>query len=483
MQNANVTHDNNDSDDSIVAKSDTDVKTELSNAVLQISIGAGIGGVVSVNNINNVVQTDVVGTNVSGGDEFTAKAENNITTDYAAGVGAGGLVAVATGVSVNNINSATVTNVTGSNITVNTINVLADENRDVEQLAVGAVVGGVAVPVNVLVTNIGTEVGMNYGTVVVEKQNTDGTDSTQSETVGENVSIQDSIDDADQAVNDQNSALENTPIVNVIGGSSNAGLVNVEGVNVDSGLRLDDIDSGLTQSIYTLTEEQVEGVKVNINGGDLNATGNVNVKADATTNADIGTIDATAAIASAGSTVSVLNVTRDSAVNITGAQIEAGDINVNTNQDGLAELYAYQGKISGVDINVTVTNASLQGNNDITVSDSDLQAINALNVNTSDVSKLKLETIAATVSVGNVGVLIANASNDSTSTININNSSNLEAVNSDVILSFIFINLQKRFLLILFHVFYKIFIDFFQAVVYDKIAKYGMPARRIARKL
>ena len=182
----------------------------------------------------------------------------------------------------------------------------------------------------------------------------------------------------------------------------------------------------------SLTEEQVEGVKVNINGGALNATGNVNVKADATTNADIGTIDATATIASAGSTVSVLNVTRDSAVNITGAQIEAGDINVNTNQDGLAELYAYQGKISGVDINVTVTNASLQGNNDITVSDSDLKAINALNINTSDVSKLKLETIAATVSVGNVGVLIANASNDSTSTININNSSNLEAVNGDV---------------------------------------------------
>lgn len=432
LQNANVTHDNNDSDDSIVAKSDTDVKTELSNAVLQISIGAGIGGVVSVNNVNNVVQADVVGANVSDGDEFTAKAENNITTDYAAGVGAGGLVAVATGVSVNNINSATVTNVTGSNITANTINVLADENRDVEQLAVGAVVGGVTVPVNVLVTNIGTEVGMNYGTVVVEKQNTDGTDSTQSETVGENVSIQDSIDDADQAVNDQNSALENTPIVNVIGGSSNAGLVNVEGVNADSGLRLDDINSGLTQSIYTLTEEQVEGVKVNINGGALNATGNVNVKADATTDADIGTIDATAAIASAGSTVSVLNVTRDSAVNITGAQIEAGDINVNTNQDGLAELYAYQGKISGIDINVTVTNASLQGNNDITVSDSDLQAINALNINTSDVSKLKLETIAATVSVGNVGVLIANASNDSTSTININNSSNLEAVNGDI---------------------------------------------------
>lgn len=432
LQNANVTQDNNDSDDSIVAKSDTDVKTELSNAVLQISIGAGIGGVVSVNNINNVVQTDVVGANVSGGDEFTAKAENNITTDYAAGVGAGGLVAVATGVSVNNINSATVTNVTGSNITANTINVLADENRDVEQLAVGAVVGGVAVPVNVLVTNIGTEVGMNYGTVVVEKQNTDGSDSSQNETVGENVNIQDSIDDADQAVNDQNSALDNTPIVNVIGGSSNAGLVNVEGVNADSGLRLDDINSGLTQSIYTLTEEQVEGIKVNINGGELNAAGNVNIKADATTNADIGTIDATAAIASAGSTVSVLNVTRDSAVNITGAQIAAGNINVNTNQDGLAELYAYQGKISGVDINVTVTNASLQGNNDITVSDSDLKAINALNINTSDVSKLKLETIAATVSVGNVGVLIANASNDSTSTININNSSNLEAVNGDV---------------------------------------------------
>lgn len=432
LQNVNVTHNNNDSDDSVVAKSDTDVKTELSNAVLQLSIGGGIGGVVSVNNINNIVQTDIVGTNVSGGDEFTAKAENNITTDYAAGVGAGALVAVATGVSVNNINSATVTNVTGSNITANTINVLADENRDVEQLAVGAVVGGVAVPVNVLVTNIGTEVGMNYGTVVVEKQNTDGTDSTQSETVGENVSIQDSIGAADQAVNNQNSALQNTPIVNVIGGSSNAGLVNVEGINVDSGLTFDDINSGLSQSVYTLTQEQVEGVKVNLSGGKLDAYGNVNIKADATTNADIGTIDAAAATVSAGSTVSVLNVTRDSAVNITDAQIEAGDINVNTNQDGLAELYAYQGKISGVNINVTVTNASLQGNNDITVSDSDLQAVNALNINTSDVSKLKLETIAATVAVGNVGVLIANASNDSTSTININNGSNLEAINGDV---------------------------------------------------
>ena len=430
LQNANVTHnntDNTDSDDSIVAKSDTDVKTELSNAVLQISIGAGIGGVVSVNNINNVVQTDVVGANVRGGDEFTAKAENNITTDYTAGVGAGGLVAVATGVSVNNINSATVTNVTGSNIIANTINVLADENRDVEQLAVGAVVGGVAVPVNVLVTNIGTEVGMNYGTVVVEKQNTDGTDSTQSETVGENVSIQDSIDDADQAVNDQNSALENTPIVNVIGGSSNAGLVNVEGVNVDSGLRLDDIDSGLTQSIYTLTEEQVEGVKVNINGGALNATGNVNVKADATTNADIGTIDANVTIAEIASTVSVVNIKRDSGINVTdNSRIIANEVVINSEQDGNAVIDSYQAGLSGASVNITYAGVDLTGSNKITVSNSTVDGKNGVDVSAIDNSAVDVEVLGASVAIAKVGALVGKAVNDSDNEIIIT-SSNLKS--------------------------------------------------------
>ena len=427
LQNANVAHDNNDSDDSIVAKSDTDVKTELSNAVLQISIGAGIGGVVSVNNINNVVQTDVVGANISGGDEFTAKAENNITTDYAAGVGAGGLVAVATGVSVNNINSATVTNVTGSNIIANTINVLADENRDVEQLAVGAVVGGVAVPVNVLVTNIGTEVGMNYGTVVVEKQNTDGTDSTQSETVGENVSIQDSIDDADQAVNDQNSALENTPIVNVIGESSNVGLVNVEGVNADSGLRLDDINSGLTKSVYNLSENQVKGIKVNINGGELNAAGNVNIKADATTNADIGTIDANVTIAEIASTVSVVNIKRDSGINVTdNSRIIANEVVINSEQDGNAAIDSYQAGLSGASVNITYAGVDLTGSNKITVSNSTVDGKNGVDVSAIDNSAVDVEVLGASVAIAKVGALVGKAVNDSDNEIIIT-SSNLKS--------------------------------------------------------
>ncbi len=414
LYNSDIAHSADGAEDAVIADSSIDITTEVANATGAISIGGGVSGVVNVNNMNNVVQTDVVGTNINEADSVTAQADNRINTDHSTGSGAVGMATVGATVSVNQIDSASVVNIADSHITADSITADADETRNIEQTAVGATVGGVSVPVNVLVTNIGSALGMEYGTTKVDGDN-----------VGTSVDIGKDIQMADAIVSKQ--VVDSKMTGGAVGGSQgdNSVLGDLSGLGVgtistNSGLT--NVGAGLTESVKDSSGTS-QGVKVNItDNSSLVGYNNVDVQANTTTDTNIGMIGANIDIARIGSTVGVLNIERNSGINITnGAHLEAGNsINVQSSQNGTANLDIYQAGISGIDVNVTYGGIDLSGSNEIVIDDATVSGTGTISAD--DNTKAEIEVIGAKVSAVLAGALVADASNNSTTEITVTDS-------------------------------------------------------------
>ena len=78
----------------------------------------------------------------------------------------------------------------------------------------------------------------------------------------------------------------------------------------------------------------------------IEADEQANIKADATTNAKITVGNGVAAATAVGATVGVLNVKRNSGVDIIGGGITAKNIDVQSNQAGEAAVKVYQGGLT-----------------------------------------------------------------------------------------------------------------------------------------
>jgi len=123
--------------DSVTALNDTYLLTEVADAAAAISIGAGASGSITVNNMDNMVMTTIQNSTVGTADKqaasFTASANNSLSTKFATATGAGGLGAAAIGIGVTTVDTSVVTGVDNSRIYANSINLLANEDRDVTQ--------------------------------------------------------------------------------------------------------------------------------------------------------------------------------------------------------------------------------------------------------------------------------------------------------------------------------------------------------------
>ncbi len=414
LYNSDIAHSADGAEDAVIADSSIDITTEVANATGAISIGGGVSGVVNVNNMNNVVQTDVVGTNINEADSVTAQANNRINTDHSTGSGAIGVATVGATVSVNQIDSASVVNITDSHITADSITADANETRNIEQTAVSTTVGGVSVPVNVLVTNIGSTLGMEYGTTKVDGDN-----------VGTSVDIGKDIQMADAIVSKQ--VVDSKMTGGAVGGSQgnndilgDLSSLGVGTISTNSGLT--NVGAGLTESVKD-SSGTAQGVKVNItDDSSLIGHNNVDIRANTTTNTDIGMIGANVDIARVGSTVGVLDIERNSGINITnGAHLEAGNsITVQSSQNGTANLDIYQAGISGIDVNVTYGGIDLSGSNEIVIDDATVSGSGTISAD--DNTKAEIEVIGAKVSAVLAGALVADASNNSTTEITVTDS-------------------------------------------------------------
>lgn len=355
---------------------------------------AGVAGAIGVSNVNSKVNTTVTGTAI--GSETTGQAndinigaENNINFTNNSGSAAGGGVGVGVGVAVNTIDSQVNTSVNYSELNaVKDINVTAKENRTVNQMAVNAGVGAVSGGANVMITNIGSAIESTYGSGL--QTDDDG-----------NV-VEDSSVNVDSILKEANDAVEGNKLQDGY----------TMGVDVNA---VPEIKAG--KGI-----DNASKIEVDINGTELNAGNKVKAEAVADTNVSMDAIQAGGgAFANVSGTVGILDVNRNSIINISDTIIAAKDLAVNTSQKGNSGLDIYQGGLGGAaSIGAAYGSAASSGVNNINVSNSDFTVTNDIDINAKDESSTEVNAIGVTLSAGGAAsIVVAQGSNDSSTTVNI----------------------------------------------------------------
>lgn len=358
---------------------------------------AGVAGAIGVSNVNSKVNTTVSGTVI--GSETTGQAndinigaENNINFTNNSGSAAGGGVGVGVGVAVNTIDSQVNTSVDYSELNaVKDINVTAKENRTVNQMAVNAGVGTVSGGANVMITNIGSAIESTYGSGL--QTDDDG-----------NV-VEDSSVNVDSILEEANNAVEGNKLQDGY----------TMGVDVNA---VPEIKAGKG----TDNASDASKIKVGITGTELNAGNKVTAEAVADTNVSMDAIQAGGgAFANVSGTVGILDVNRNSIINISNTIIDAKDLAVSTSQKGNSGLDIYQGSVGGTaSIGAAYGSATSNGVNNISVAGSDFDVTGNIDINANDESRTEVNAIGVTLSAGGAAsIVVAQGTNDSSTTVNI----------------------------------------------------------------
>lgn len=427
----------NTADIAVTAKNDTDILSEAANAAVSASIGAGVSGVITINNMDNAVYATVENSTIGEGKaskDITVKADNKLKTVFASGTGSAALVAAGVAVGVNTIDTSVVTSVNNSNLYADKVTLLADEERNIAQTAVSAGIGGIAANASVLITNIGTEVSDKYGVDTADGFNGKGEEANNQKVMDDSdkVDISSAYTQTDKAIANQDNVVasdkQNTVDAlgasgdkNVLGDSSAAKDAdgNAITLTMSSGLTADRLQSGAAAGRGGKAD--AKGVKVNVTASTIQADAQADIKADATTNAKITVGNGVAAATAVGATVGVLNVKRNSGVDIIGGGITAKNIDVQSNQAGEAAVKVYQGGLTAVGaVNVVYSGVKLQGQNDINIKGAELEGTKGITIATSDSSKAKLETIGVSGAIGgSANIFVVDGKNESSSTITV----------------------------------------------------------------
>ena len=438
LSDSEIRHYSDDAADvAVTAKNDTDILSEAANAALSATIGAGVSGVITINNMDNAVYATVENSTIGEGKaskDITVKADNKLKTEFASGTGSAGLVAAGVAVGVNTIDTSVVTSVNNSNLYADKVTLLADEERNIAQTAVSAGIGGIAANASVLITNIGTEVSNRYGIDTADGFNGKGEEANQQQVMGDSdkVDISSAYKQTDKAIANQDNvvasdkqntvdALGATGSKNVLGDASAAKDADGNDITLtmSSGLTADKLQSGAAAGRGGKAD--AKGVKVNVTASTIKADAQADIKADTTTNAKITVGNGVAAATAVGATVGILNVKRNSGVDIIGGGISAKNIDVQSSQAGEAAVKVYQGGLTAVGaVNVVYSGVKLQGQNDINIKGAELEGTKGITIATSDSSKAKLETIGVSGAiVGSANIFVVDGKNTSSSTITV----------------------------------------------------------------
>lgn len=427
----------NAADVAVTAKNDTDILSEAANAAVSATIGAGVSGVITINNMDNAVYATVGNSTIGAGNasnDITVKADNKLKTEFASGTGSAGLGAAGVAVGVNTIDTSVVTSVNNSKLYADKITLLADEERNIAQTAVSAGIGGIAANASVLITNIGTEVSDKYGVDTADGFNGKGEETNQQKVMSDSdkIDISSAYTQTDKAIANQNNvvASDKQNTVDALGASGNKNVLgdasaakdadgNAISLTMSSGLTADKLQSGAAAGRGGKAD--AKGVKVNVAASTIEADVQAAIKADATTNANITVGNGVAAATAVGATVGVLNVKRNNGVDIIGGGITAKNIDVQSNQAGEAAVKVYQGGLTAVGaVNVVYSGVKLQGQNDINIKGAALEGSNGITIATSDSSKAKLETIGVSGAIGgSANIFVVDGKNTSSSTITV----------------------------------------------------------------
>ena len=392
VSGGDITITNDDESNNIKVKAANSTKVDYNLYTASAGL-AGVAGAIGVSNINSRVKTNVADVVMSDSeaDDINIGAENAINFTNTSGSGAGGAVGFGGGVAVNTIDSQVSTNVTNAQLNAaNDINVTAQETRKVNQMTVNAGAGLVAGGANVMITNVGSAVADIYGSGL----QTDDDGQVQDNSGVNTATI----------FEEANEAVEGNKLKD--GDTYGVEVNNVPDIKAQTGT------------------DNASVVKVDINNKTtFNAGNKVTAEAVADTNVTMDAVQASgAAVISATGTVGILDVNRNSVVNINNATINAKDLAVSTTQKGTSNLSIYQGNVGGAgSIGAAYGSASSTGVNNISVSESILNIGSNVDINANDESKTAVNAFGVTLAGGGAAsVIVAQGSNNSSTNIDVN---------------------------------------------------------------
>lgn len=369
---------------SVTADSASEVDTHV------LGVAGSVGGAsvtVAVNNLNSTSSALVGSSDVKADDALTVDAHNKVKTKFNSIQAAAGGAAIATGIGINTIDTATVAQVTGSKIAAKTAAVNAREELDVNQTMVGATVGGMGLNANVMVTSIGTAVADSYGSSAGN---------------GASFNTASVLENANKAMDAQQS-----------GTSSSSDTVKGALHNEITGIDVQD-DSGVQAGKGTSTGK---GTQVAVTNSAITTADTLNLSADRKTDAKI-----TAASASVSgslglsATVAVLDAKKDAGVSISGSTLKANNaLSVTADQGGKTSIDAYQANIAGVAaVSAAYAQSSSSGETKIEAVDSTLTSDNKdITIKAADASQTMSSVYGATAGLVTAGALISKADNTS----------------------------------------------------------------------
>lgn len=447
LKGSNIDHEKDNAQDSVTAHNDTDLTSSTASGAVSISIGAGVSDVITINNMDNTVQATVqdsiIGENKQAG-KVTVDAANDLKTKFVAVSAAGGLVGVGMGIGVNTIDTSVVTNVIGGSMNAKAVEITANENRDITQTAVSAGVGGIAGSATVMVTNIGSKVSDKYGLTSAETVDQNG----ETTTVNDVMTNKQQADISGAFTKANESAAAQDKLFGDKGIKSNDVLLGAGTTDLDmgTGLASADYKTGVqaNKGGDSVVDKDVQGVKVNVSNANITTSGDATIKANANTDAVITVGNAAAGAVSVGSTVGVLDVKRNSGVNITGGNISANNLTVGSDQSGTATVDVYQAAASGANFGLFYSGVKLHGQNDINIKGAQLSGTNGVAITTNDTTTASLQTIGGSFAVTeNANIFVVDGKNESSSTITVNSEgegenkkdSEIKAENGDVVIT------------------------------------------------
>ena len=369
---------------SVTADSASEVDTHV------LGVAGSVGGAsvtVAVNNLNSTSSALVGSSDVKADDALTVDAHNKVKTKFNSIQAAAGGAAIATGIGINTIDTATVAQVTGSKIAAKTAAVNAREELDVNQTMVGATVGGMGLNANVMVTSIGTAVADSYGSSAGN---------------GASFNTASVLENANKAMDAQQS-----------GTSSSSDTVKGALHNEITGIDVQD-DSGVQAGKGTSTGK---GTQVAVTNSAITTADTLNLSADRKTDAKI-----TAASASVSgslglsATVAVLDAKKDAGVSISGSTLKANNaLSVTADQGGKTSIDAYQANIAGVAaVSAAYAQSSSSGETKIEAVDSTLTSDNKdITMKAADASQTASSVYGATAGLVTAGALVSKADNTS----------------------------------------------------------------------
>lgn len=264
----------------VTAKNKSSIETEISSNNVALSIGAAIGTSVEV--VNLEAQTAALVANTQLGDSKNAfrnidvTADNEVSNKFTNVVDStASLAGVAVGVGVANINTQTTATVDGSKLYADNIKVTADERRTADAQLVGAAIGGLAVGVNLMYTNLGGELQdaytyevwnenkQSYDTYTTYTQATDGVDKQY---------VTDIQGIAGEGLTGTNAALKALPANSVAevklnkGSAAGRGGVNIKGSTLEAGQAVQAAAHGTNNVNSDIRQAAVAGASVAVAG-------------------------------------------------------------------------------------------------------------------------------------------------------------------------------------------------------------------------